>query len=500
MPTWFENLKDHVRLADIIDIALWTTLVYIAISWIRRRASYAVAFAFVVAGATYLAAHLLGMYVTLFMFRAGLTVLALSLVIIFQQDLRRAFEQFSSWRPWRRDRVAESEKSRNAIIDAVATMAEQKTGALIVLQGKEPLEPHVRGGIKLGGQISMPLLLSIFHSKTPGHDGAVIIHRDRLAQFAVHLPLSSNVSALGPGGTRHAAALGLAECSDAFVITVSEERGTVSVAHEHKLTPLESPVELQKLLSDFDEKHSKSSPTENRVSSFVGGLGLKFAAAATAILLWFGIAYQVDAVMRSYEKVPVEFRNIPEGWAVDNVFPNEVRLVVTGTERAFRDVRRSDFTVSIDLADPQPTGLRHRTFPITPERVRLPLGMTLSEADPSTVQLELYRISKVRAPIGVRHEGQRDDGWELADVRINPPSVRVIVPDGEFETVPEIPTNTIELSELAVKDKQTMLTATLVPPDGIQLAENEPQQVNVTLIWKKPPAPMPKQKSQTPPQ
>ncbi len=490
MPAWFENLKDHIRLADIIDVALWTILVYIAINWIRKRASYAVAFAFVVAGSIYLAAHLLGMYVTLFMFRAGLTVLALSLVIIFQQDLRRAFEQFSHWRPWRQDRVAESEKSRIAIIEAVVTMSEQKTGALVVFQGKEPLEPHVRGGIVLSGRISTPLLLSIFHSKTPGHDGAVVIHHDRLARFAVHLPLSSNLNAVGPGGTRHAAALGLAECTDAFIVVVSEERGTVSVAHEHQMTTLESPTELRDLLSKFDEKHSRSTDSANRVGGFFGGLGLKLAAVTTAVLLWFGIAYQVDAVMRSYENVPVEIRNIPDGWAVDDVWPNEVRLAVTGTERSFRDVRPSDFTVSIDLTEPKRPG--HRSYPITAERVRLPLGMSLSQADPATVQLELYQVKKVRAPIGVRTDGKAGNDWELVDVRITPPSVRAIIRDGVFETVPEIPTESIDLSELTIKDSQTKLTAVLVPPEGVQLDEQEPHHVDVTLIWKKSPPPKPK--------
>ena len=498
MPAWFENLKNHIRLADIADIALWTILVYFAINWIRKRASYAVAFAFIVAGLLYLAAHVFGMYVTLFIFRAGLTVLALSLVIIFQQDLRRAFEQFSTWRPWRQNRMAESEKSRIAIIEAVMRMSEQKTGALIVFQGKEPLEPHIRGGIPLGGKISEPLLLSIFHSKTPGHDGAAIIYHDRLSHFAVHLPLSSNLDSLGPGGTRHAAALGLAECTDAFIITVSEERGTVSVAHERQLTPLENPPELRNLLAEFEEKHAKSAESEDRVGGFVGGLGLKLASLVSAVLLWIGIAYQIDPVMRSYENVPVEVRNMPEGWAVDDVWPSEVRLAVTGTERSFRDVRPSDFTVSIDLAEPKRSG--HRSFPITAERVRLPLGMSLSQADPAAVQLQLYRVHKVRAPIGVSTDGKVDNGWELAEVRIDPPSVRAIVRDGAFKTVPEIPTETIELGELTVEGTMTNLTAALLPPEGVQLEENEPQQVDVTLIWKKSPPPKPAEDSAKPDQ
>src|SRR5262249_56151173 len=114
-------------------------------------------------------------------------------------------------------------------------------GALFVLPRPEPIEGHVGGAIPLGGRISEPLLLSIFDASSPGHDGAVILRGSQLERFAVHLPLSVNRAALGAGGTRHAAALGLSERCDATCIVVSEERGTVSVARDGAIRLLARP-------------------------------------------------------------------------------------------------------------------------------------------------------------------------------------------------------------------------------------------------------------------
>ena len=100
----------------------------------------------------------------------------------------------------------------------------------LIAEGKDPIARHVMGGIELGGKISEPILKSIFDPHSPGHDGAVIVEHDQISLFAAHLPLSKDFQQLANVGTRHSAALGLAELSDALCIAVSEERGTISVA------------------------------------------------------------------------------------------------------------------------------------------------------------------------------------------------------------------------------------------------------------------------------
>src|SRR6185437_5267675 len=93
-----------------------------------------------------------------------------------------------------------------------------------------------RGGIELDGKLSAPVLTSIFDPHSPGHDGAVVLEGDRIRRFATHLPLSANFQQLGRTGTRHSAALGLSEVTDALSIVVSEEQGTIAVARNGRLT------------------------------------------------------------------------------------------------------------------------------------------------------------------------------------------------------------------------------------------------------------------------
>src|SRR5690606_37202987 len=111
------------------------------------------------------------MYLTRLIFQAGLTVFLVALVIIFQEELRRAFERFASVGPFGRARARPplAEKARDALADTVFALAARKTGALLVVQGREPLTRHVHGGVALYGEISAPLLFSLFDPGSPGH-------------------------------------------------------------------------------------------------------------------------------------------------------------------------------------------------------------------------------------------------------------------------------------------------------------------------------------------
>jgi diadenylate cyclase len=140
------------------------------------------------------------------------------------------------------------------ILDAVQRLAERHYGALIVLEGTTGLEDFVRSGVRVDGDVTSDLLVTIFFVHSPLHDGAVIVRGDRILAAGCVLPLSDNPAAMGHG-TRHRAALGLSEQTDAACIVVSEETGTVSMARGGHLTTNISPERLSRYIHAFYNSH-----------------------------------------------------------------------------------------------------------------------------------------------------------------------------------------------------------------------------------------------------
>ena len=152
------------------------------------------------------------------------------------------------------------------IVDAVCELAERHYGALIVLEGATGLEDFVRSGVRVDGDVTSELLETIFFVHSPLHDGAVIIRNDRVLAAGCLLPLTDNPKAAGRG-TRHRAALGITEQTDAACIVVSEETGTVSVARAGNLTSGVSSERLRKYLEVFLQSHFQAPERELAVST-----------------------------------------------------------------------------------------------------------------------------------------------------------------------------------------------------------------------------------------
>lgn len=242
---------------DFLDVLVVAGFLYVVLLLLKKTHSL---FLFNGVGlliALYVLARSLNLYLTTLFFNFFLGFFVIIFIVVFQRELRHFFELLSAWRrlPYaKRETIPDFVSGQ--IIKAVSQLAETRTGALIVIPGEQPIDQFLGGGITLNGMVSFPLLLSIFDSSSPGHDGAIIIEGNRVRAFGVHLPLAENVQALkGVGGTRHRAAWGLAERSDAFVIAVSEERGTISVAHSGSLEVMRDADELRGKLYDFLREH-----------------------------------------------------------------------------------------------------------------------------------------------------------------------------------------------------------------------------------------------------
>ncbi len=182
----------------------------------------------------------------------GLPALTIALLIIFQPELRFAISRLGNIRFVRsverlfQDRPAfDVERVKNSIVGACRRMSKQRVGALIVLQRRGGIEGFISGGTRLNADISASLIETVFHGKSPLHDGALFVSAGRVLIAGCHLPLSESLKLSPELGTRHRAALGLAEESDALVIAVSEERGHISVASDGELRQNISIEELE---------------------------------------------------------------------------------------------------------------------------------------------------------------------------------------------------------------------------------------------------------------
>lgn len=260
----------EINLKDAIDILLVAGLVYLLIVLFKRTGSLLILGGMALLGGIYLLASIFGLYLTTLIFKYVFGFLIVIFAVVFQRELRNFFEWIFILGIFKRRKMIKPVGSVTAqeIREAVTAFSDRKRGALIVIQGTQPLERLIQGGFELGGVVSNTILQSIFDPSSPGHDGAVIVEGDRITKFGVHLPLAEKVGDYTNLGTRHRSARGLSERSDALVVVVSEERGSVSIARDgilREITVNELESELQGYVTSQEERAGPwyRSPTKN---------------------------------------------------------------------------------------------------------------------------------------------------------------------------------------------------------------------------------------------
>lgn len=376
----------ELHLTDALDIVLVTIFAYSAIALVRRTRARLVAGGIFVLIALFIAAQALDLRLTTWLLQGFFAAFLVMLVVIFQEELRQAFERLALWGLRRGAVTPPSFGTAELLVGVVAELARNKTGALIVVAGRQPVDRHLHGGIELGGRLSEPLLRSIFDPSSPGHDGAVVIDRDTVERFAAQLPLSTDFQQLRGTGTRHSAALGLAERTDALCVVVSEERGTISVARAGKLRRLSGASELEAALQDFVRELSPPADARGFVSSLVRENWVeKIGALLLVIGLWYLYVPGSRPATREFP-VAVKVTNLPPGYVLDKVEPSQVQAFFSGQRRAFYlfDPGRIDVTVDASLAK-----YGRRTFTISEDQIPHPPDLTVEDVEPEQVRIAI---------------------------------------------------------------------------------------------------------------
>ena len=379
----------EIRFSDVVDVAIVAALLFMGIRWLRAARARIALLGLGLVGALYGIVQQLQFQLTTWLLQGFFAVVVLIVVVVFQDDLRRLFESIAIW-GLRRQAPRLGPSLVDTLVRAVTELAATRTGALIVLSGREPLDRHLDGGTFLKGRVSEPLLRSLFDASSPGHDGAVVLEGQTVTRFGVHLPLSNDWDQLDEHGTRHAAALGLAERADALCIAISEERGTISLASNGEIEVVEGADQLAAALLQFVSRNERdrgrlngAAPTHRHQRWAEGA-----AAVAMASTLWI-VTVPGATVARETREIPVVVENMPVGYELAGVEPPMVEIGLQGRRRDLVLAGAGAIEVQIDALLVQ---LGRRTFAVSTEQVKHPDGLEITSIRPATVRLQVKRL------------------------------------------------------------------------------------------------------------
>lgn len=386
-----------MRPIDVFDIAFVSMLIFVALTIVHRHIHRRIVVTFLTFIGVYLVARFYQLALTLRLIETAAFSFAVGSVLIFQEDIRRFLESslFSFFS------AAKNQSSGTSwvkvLLKSVDTFSKNRVGALIVLQQNIPISHAVRGGHKLNGEVSFPLLCSLFDPHSIGHDGAVVIRGSRVTRFGVHLPLSRNYQATGRIGTRHSAALGLSEVTDAFVIVVSEETGDIGIAtHKmfHKVT-----------LKDLEERLTILKGVKDELGIFPAmiqwlrrALLPNFISLTLASALWL-IFVAPGASQQRTISMPLVLQEVPKGLLVDEPAPAEVKVTLVGTAETFSLWSKEKQNIHLGIQEALP-GVQK--IHLSNQHLSLPEEMKVAQFEPSFVTLNVHRSRKVNVPISLQ--------------------------------------------------------------------------------------------------
>ncbi|MGQ9493893.1 MAG: diadenylate cyclase CdaA [Anaerolineae bacterium] len=241
----------HIRFSDVIDILLVSSIFFALLQLFRGTQAIqllrgVIIFIFLAV----LLSNVLRLTAFSWLLGNAIPALLVAIPVIFQPELRRALERLGRAgglidRPMRE---AAANRTITQVARACRLLSESRYGAIIVLERNTGLQDYADTGVEIKAQVSSELLLTIFYPNTPLHDGAVIIREDEIVAAAVVLPLSNSTLADRYLGTRHRAALGISEQTDAIAVIVSEETGTISVTHSGRMVRHLDEIRLRNIL------------------------------------------------------------------------------------------------------------------------------------------------------------------------------------------------------------------------------------------------------------
>ncbi|HHP7233846.1 MAG TPA: diadenylate cyclase [Desulfobacterales bacterium] len=463
------NFFQALRWQDVLDILLNSYILFRFYVLFRGTNVLRVLFGLACIWFAQRLALSMGLIVSSWVSQGITAAAALIVVVIFRNEIRAVLQTKNIkailWDLPQKEVTTPIE----VISDSVFEMASRRIGALIVIPGKEELEEQVQHGVDWRGHISKEMIISIFWPDNPVHDGAAVISGNRVREVKCILPLSKREDLPSHYGTRHRAALGLAESTDALVVVVSEERGKVTVAKDGLLQPVYHPAELERRLRNHFGVFLKGRPgiiNESLEIVLASVLSVFF-----TLGIWMSITQGLDS-LASFD-VPVEYMNRKTNQEIIKASDDSVELQISATRSLIRTVDPDQLRVRVDLSK---AVIGRNSFVLTRENVTLPPGVILKNLEPERIDVTLDVLVEKELPLQADWVGSMPEGLLLASARLIPDRVVVIGPSRMLENLQTLYTEEIPVDPLTTSDS---MTVTLALNPSVKLAPWLENRVNI---------------------
>lgn len=380
---------DLLRWQSAVDFLVLSAAFYLLLIWARETRALRLAFAIVSLHGVALVARHFDLVITGWVLDgAAIGGLAL-LVILFQGEIRHALMNLDDILRLGLHPRAKSPQVYRSLAEAAFRMGARRVGALMVLPRKNSIAEIVKGGIRYGAEASRPVIESVFDKNSPLHDGAAIVEGKTISQVGVVLPLTDRESVPAEYGTRHRAAMGLAERCDALVIVVSEERGTVSLMNANSVLPMANPQALVEAL-EWAQTVRQDGFADRLRSLLITNLKFRLAAAGLSAFLLTASMLGTRATVKTVT-APIEFRNVPSGMEISRQSPGRLDVQLRGSPWLMDSLGTSGLVARFDMTGAS-EGLHQ--LRVSSENLNVPLGVVVEQVIPDDVTVHVAKKSK----------------------------------------------------------------------------------------------------------
>jgi diadenylate cyclase len=383
-----KNLLNLFRWQDALDILILTYIFYHLYLWLRKKKALRMVVAILALPLFYIFARWVDLPLSVWGLQNLWPVILIVLVVIFQEEIREVLGNvnFLTFFFGRSERL--TSKTVDKIVEAAFQMANKRIGGLIVLERGDNLDELIHEKTSLDAEINEDILISIFNSQSPLHDGAVIIQGGRIRYAAALLPLSKSTSLPKEWGTRHRAGVGITEVSDGECIIISEERGEVLFASQGKVEKKDGKEDLKISLADLSPMGDIKDKERTWPKKFFEDIPIKVLFLFLVCLLWvFVIGIRQGEVSFN---IPIEYYSIPQNLVIAGEPPKEVNVRLKGSQRLLSSIKPDQIRVRIDLSNAH-KGINQISLSET--NINTGPGISVTNFYPRNLRLQISSIS-----------------------------------------------------------------------------------------------------------